>query len=107
MAAVREHWPNSNIYLAMLSSTWRAWCRLWVDFRSSKLARPRYSRPRDSLFSRKLAQDRRQSNGHASEALVVELLGRVCREVVMRVAVEGGVGDHDRGEAVGTEGPVV
>src|SRR5688572_29297170 len=48
-----------------------------------------------------------QAERHARHALIVELIGRVARQMVVRIAVERGIGDHDRGKTVATERPMV
>src|SRR5574340_1207692 len=69
--------------------------------------KPRRLTCRSAILSREVTEDSCQAEGDAREALVVELLGGVARAMIVRVAVEGGVGHHDRREAVLAERPVV
>src|SRR5689334_14481274 len=62
---------------------------------------------RSPIFMRQLLDERREAERHARHAQVIELLRRVARQMVMRVPVEGGIGDHDRPIPVLAERPMV
>src|SRR3954466_11166985 len=58
-------------------------------------------------FMSQILDDGRQPERHARHAQVVELLGRVAREMVVRIPVVRGIRDHDGREAGDAERPVV
>src|SRR5437870_2094239 len=58
-------------------------------------------------FIGQLAQHRGKSERHARHAFVVKFFRCIAGQVVMRIAVKRGVGDHDRLVAVLAEGPMV
>src|SRR5436309_14780508 len=62
---------------------------------------------RSPSFIRQFLDHRREPKGHARHAHVVELLGRVARQMVMGIAVEGRVRHHDRRVAVLAKRPVI
>src|SRR5919109_4036615 len=68
--------------------------------------KPRRCTSRSPTFMGKLLDDGRESERNARHAQVVQLLGRVARQMVVRVAIERGVRDHDGGVMVLAEGPV-
>src|SRR2546429_4471828 len=69
--------------------------------------KPRRWTVRSPIFSCKFTNDSDKAERYAREALVVELLRRVARQMVMRIAVERGVGDHDRRKPMVAERPVI
>src|SRR5687768_473465 len=69
--------------------------------------KPRRLTLRSPILSCKLTQHPSEAERHARKTLVVELLRRVARQMVMRIAVEGRVRHHHRRIAVAPERPVV
>src|ERR1051325_6415510 len=62
---------------------------------------------RSPSFMSELLQHAGEAKRYFGHAPVVELLRRVGRAMVVRIAVVGGVRDHQRGVAVPAERPVV
>src|SRR5438067_46293 len=69
--------------------------------------KPRRWTSRSPTFIGELLDRASEAQRDARHAQVVELLGRVAWQMVMRVAVERGVGDHDGRVVVLAERPVV
>src|SRR5687767_6802695 len=100
--------PSSTTRRNSLCAPARSFGGPQISWPSTRMApKPRRLTSMSPTFMGKLLQHRGEAEGDARHARIVQLLRRVARQVVVRIAEKGGVGDHDRRKAVVAERPVV